>query len=260
VLIVLYDNPFSPYTRKVRMALAWKGLAWESVDALALAERERLLAVNPRAEVPVLVDDGVVVTDSADIVAYLEDRHPTPPLLPATAERRVKARRWHRLADTVLDAIVHDVSLWTWPTHNRADVPPPGLLEAAQRDLAALFTALEDALDEPPFVCGALSVADLALFPHVSSLRVLGLAADPARFPRIQAWNAAMRAEKVVRDDLDHVRRSMREKFGGSPSPYEGEKVVWRGDRIEWLAHHGFAAWWLEEVRAGRAVVPSSLP
>src|SRR5262245_62452040 len=77
-MIVLYDNPFSPFARKVRMTLEFKEVPYESIDALALEEHARLRAVNRRAEVPVLVDGDVVVRDSADIVAYLEDRFPTP--------------------------------------------------------------------------------------------------------------------------------------------------------------------------------------
>jgi hypothetical protein len=49
------------------------------------------------------------------------------------------------------------------------------------------------------------------------------------------------------------------EKFGGGPSPYEGRKVVWRGDRIEWLFRNGFADWWYDELAAGRVVIPDSL-
>ena len=60
-MITLYDNPFSPFARKVRMALQQKGVEYESIDALASSERERLLRVNPRAEVPVLVDGDTVV-------------------------------------------------------------------------------------------------------------------------------------------------------------------------------------------------------
>src|SRR5262245_2042733 len=129
-MIVLYDNPFSPFARKVRMALQFKEIAYESIDALALAEHGRLHAVNRRAEVPVLAAGDVTVVDSADIVAYLDDRFPAPALLPSAPGLRVVARRWQRVADTVLDAIVHDVSIWTWPTHRRSDAPPTGLVEA----------------------------------------------------------------------------------------------------------------------------------
>src|SRR5262245_56778268 len=255
-MIILYDNPFSPFARKVRMALQFKELPYESIDALALAERTRLHAVNRRAEVPVLVDGDVTVVDSADIVAYLEDRFPTPALLPSSPALRATARRWQRIADTVLDAIIHDVSLWTWPTHHRSDAPPPGLLEAGQRDVEIVLTELDRALGPNDFLCEAPSIADVALFPHVSSLKVLGVPMEP--FPNVLRWSARMRTLPCVRSDLDYVRRSAIEKFAPGASPYEAEKVVWRGDRIEWLLAHGFWEWFWSELASGRAVVPKS--
>jgi glutathione S-transferase len=116
------------------MVLRFKGLAYRAIDALALEEHDRLVEVNPRAEVPVLVHGSVSVRDSTDIVYYLEDRFPEPTVLPGSPQLRGKARRWQRLADTVLDAVIHDISLWTWPTHHRSDRPPGGLLEAGRRD------------------------------------------------------------------------------------------------------------------------------
>jgi glutathione S-transferase len=241
------------------LVLTHKALRAESVDALALVEHDALRAVNARAEVPVLVDDGLVVTNSADIVAYLEDRYPDPPVLPRTPAERVAARAWERLADSVLDAIVHDISIWTWPTHRRPDAPPTGLIEAGLRDIGAILVRLDAALRGREFLCGELSIADLALFPHLSSLKPLGIAVDVQTHPHLAAWNQRLRALPIVRADLDAVKRAAIEKFGAGPSPYEGEKVVWRGDRLEWLFHHGFADWWMAEHRAGRAVVPSAL-
>lgn len=68
-----------------------------------------------------------------------------------------------------------------------------------------------------------------------------------------------MRALPVVRADLDCVKRSVIEKFSAGASPYEAEKVVWRGDRIEWLLAHGFQAWFHSELQSGRAVVPRAI-
>ncbi|MCK6555634.1 glutathione S-transferase family protein [Candidatus Binatia bacterium] len=257
--LVLYDNPFSPFARKVRLVLACKGLRAESVDALALLEHDRLRAVNARAEVPVLVDGDLVVVNSADIVAYLEDRWPDPPVFPSAPAERAAARAWERLADTVLDAIVHDISIWVWPTHRRPDVPPDGLIDAGLRDIGVILGRIERALEGREFLCGALSIADLALFPHLSSLKVLGVGIDPQTHPGVAAWIGRLRALPVIRADLEAVKRAAQEKFGSGASPYEGNKVVWRGDRIEWLFHHGFVEWWLEELRAGRAIVPSAL-
>lgn len=256
-MITLYDNPFSPFARKVRLGLRVKDVPFASVDALALDELARLRAASPRAEVPVLDDDGVVVVGSADILAYLDDRFPTPPLLPATPALRARARAWQRVADTLLDAIIHDMSLWFWPTHHRDDAPPAALIEAAQHDLQTLLRQLDAtlALDAGAFVCGTeVSIADLALFPHVSSLKPAGVSLEP--FPALQRWDRAMRALPAVREDLSHVKRSLVEKFRRGPSPYEAEKVVWRGDRIEWLLARGFAGWFWEEIAAGRAVFP----
>lgn len=259
-VIILYDNPFSPFTRKVRMVLFWKNLAFESIDGLALMTLDALGAANPRREVPVLVDGDARVVNSADIVAYLDHRYGLPLALPAEPLRRIEARAWERLADGVVDAILHDVSIWTWPTHHRTDAPPPGLLEAGRRDLQTLFGTLEHGLGGGDFLCGDVSIADIALFPHLQSLKVLGLAPERPTCPRVCAWLERMRALPFVRRDLDVVRRGVAEKFhGGEASPYESERIVWRGDRLEWLFVNGFHDWWAGELRAGRAIVPRSL-
>ncbi|MCL4685806.1 glutathione S-transferase family protein [Myxococcota bacterium] len=254
----LFDNPFSPFARKVRLVLATKRLPFESVDALALAHHAELLRVNPRAEVPTLEDDGFVVVGSADIVAYLEDLHPAPTVFPATPRARARARAWERFCDGVFDAIVHDISIWTWPTHRRQDAAPAGLLEAGRRDLAEIAARVEASLGEEGFLCGDQpTIADFALFPHVSSLKPLGVLLDEIAHPRLLAWNRRMRELAAVREDLAHLKTMALERFGRGDSPYEGVKIVWRGDRLEWLFANGFHAWWAEELHAGRAVVPS---
>jgi glutathione S-transferase len=101
-MLTLHDNPLSPSARKVRMALRHKEVAFASIDALALDQRERPLGS----------------------------------------------------------------------------------------------------------VCGAPSVADLALFPHVSSPKRLGVRLDA--FPGVLRWSRDMRRLPVVRADLEHVRRDGR--------------------------------------------------
>ncbi len=258
-MIKLYDNPFSPFARKVRIVLGFKGLTYESIDALALDELEGLSGVNTRAEVPVLVDDSITVVNPADIAAYLEQRYPTPAVYPANPADRVDARAWERLADSLFDAIIHDISLWVWPTHHREDAPPAELLEAGQRDLAKIVDRMEEALDGKDFLCGELSIADFAVFPHASSLRPLGFLPGADTHPHVNAWSKRVRKLPVVAHDLDYVKTAAQEKFGDAPSPYEGEKVIWRGDRLEWLFCNGLHDWWHEELRAGRAEVPPSI-
>jgi glutathione S-transferase len=255
-MLVLYDNPFSPFTRKVRMVLNFKGIPFESVDGLALDELPKLRELSRRAEVPVLVDGDLVVAESADVVSYLEDLKPIPTVFPASVTGRAKARSWQRRADQVLDAILHDISLWIWPTHQRRDEPPARLVELGHADLREVLTELDRSLGERPFICGDLSIADFAVQPHMPSLRLVGFTLDPDRYPRVVAWQRRMKRLEPVRRDLANIRRAV-ERFGSETSPYEAHKIIWRGDRIEWLLSKGFDDWWRSERRSGRAVVPS---
>ena len=170
----LYDNAFSPFARKVRLVLDYKHLPYEAIDALEPGAHEALEAVNPRVEVPVLDDDGLLVVNSADIVAYLDHRYPDNPVLPADPATRVRARALERLADTLIDAITHDISMWLWPTLGRTDARPSGLLDAARRDLEAIYAELNGDLVRREFLCGSsLSIADFAMFPHLTAVKFL---------------------------------------------------------------------------------------
>ena len=66
-MITLYDNAFSPFARKARLALAWKGIEHDVVDGLLREAHERLAAVNGRVEVPAIDHDGLIVVGSSEI-------------------------------------------------------------------------------------------------------------------------------------------------------------------------------------------------
>jgi glutathione S-transferase len=250
-MITLYDNAFSPFARKVRMVLEHKRLAFEAIDGLASANHTRLAALNPRLEVPVLLDGDVVVINSPHIVAYLEHRHPERPVYPTDPATRVAALAWERTADTLLDAITHDVSNggFGFP----ADTRPAGLLEAARADLAPIYADLERTLADRDFLCGALSIADLALFPHFTAVKFLDIAFDGATHPRLLAWYKRLRQLDVCRADLERTQAFLR---GIGPALQRPSRIVWRGDRIEWLLAHGFHEWFAEEIRQGRVAWP----
>ena len=67
--------------------------------------------------------------------------------------------------------------------NRRPDAPPPGLIEAGLREIGVILARLDAALAEREFLCGELSIADPALFPHLSSLKPLGIALDPQTYP-----------------------------------------------------------------------------
>ena len=247
----LYDNAFSPFARKVRMVLDYKGLAHETVDGLAKSNRAALEAVNGRVEVPALDHDGTIVVGSADIVAYLERVFGERSVYPAAHEAWVRARAWERCADTTVDPILVDISYWTWAI--REDAMPDGMLAAAQADLNRVYDALHRALDGRDYICGDLSIADIALFPHLTGARRLGVAFDPDRHANVLAWYKRCRGSEPFASDLARTKAYLANL---DTIEIERHKIFWRGDRIEWVLARGFHDWFMREITEDRVLWP----
>ena len=97
----------SPYARKVRIALAEKGIPFELSTEVPWDGDTSLPAYNPLEKLPVLIpDDDEPVYESRFILEWLERRHPTPPLLPADGDAILEARRIEVIADGICDATV----------------------------------------------------------------------------------------------------------------------------------------------------------
>ena len=80
----------SPYARKVRIALAEKGLRFELLTEVPWDADASAPAYNPLGKIPVLIlDDGEAVFESSFILEWLEAKHPEPPLLPADIDARL---------------------------------------------------------------------------------------------------------------------------------------------------------------------------
>jgi glutathione S-transferase len=250
-MIKLYDSAFSPFARKVRMVLEFKGLNYETVDGLLRPNHEALQAVNGRIEVPALVDDDVVVTNSADIVAYLDHRYPAKRVYPDEFAARVHARAWERAADTFVDPILIDVSYWKWA--ERPDKMPKGLLEAARADLRLVYDALNQELAQRQFVSGSFSIADVALFPHLASVKAMQVEFSPQEHPNLARWFEEMRTQPICAIDLKRTREYVANL---KDRDFEKRRIFWRGDRIEWMLARGFHAWFFNEIKEERVAWP----
>lgn len=94
-MLRLHHFPRSSASYRVRIALALKGLDYESipVDLRAAAHTsDAYRALNPDGLVPLLEDGDIRVSQSMAMIEYLEERYPQPALLPSGAAERARVR------------------------------------------------------------------------------------------------------------------------------------------------------------------------
>jgi glutathione S-transferase len=198
--LTFYYASGSPYAWRVWLALEHKAIPYEwkllSFDAGDL-KTPAFTALNPRQKVPVIVDDGFALAESAAIVEYLEDKLPREPrLFSADLRQRAQQRRMVREIDayfaTPLEELAEAV-LFTPPeerSEERIEVAASGV----RKELAIWEAAIAG-----NYLAGALSAVDFTLYPYVALLARMGKrksglpAVDPAS-PRLNAWMDRMTA------------------------------------------------------------------
>ncbi len=254
-MIQLYDNPLSPYARKVRLVLLEKGLGFEKHELHTKSQREELLAVNPRGEVPAIVDDGVVIYDSALICAYLEERYREVPLLPSDPGERWRCRWLERMSDTTIDAagiLVFVTKIARSELEQHFPDVPAKVAEAVE----GVYGFLDRELAGRDFLAGnSFSIADAAIIPHVSVLAFVGYAIDESR-PNLAAWLERMNQRDPVKHDMDDAMAAYEKSQTIDDPLFDNHHLHWRDHRIESLIQVGLGAWLLDELEKGTGFLP----
>ena len=98
-LITMYGSPWS---ERVRWALAFKGMPYEKENYEPGVDEEKIKKLTGQALVPVLIVDGKVIPDSTAILEWLEDTRPEPALLPRSEKDRAQVTLWEELMIGVL--------------------------------------------------------------------------------------------------------------------------------------------------------------
>jgi glutathione S-transferase len=202
--LTLYYLSGSPYAWRVWYALEHKGIAYElkalSFDAGDFNKPE-FAALNPRRRIPVIVDDGFALYESAAIVEYIADKWPGEPrLLSDDMRQRAVQRRLIREADQYVGAAMErlvEAILFTPAERWSEDT-----IGAARASLKTEYI-LWEALIAGEFITGALSAVDFTLYPIVAlvqrmGLRKPGLVTPDLMGPKLTAWAARMQALPVT--------------------------------------------------------------
>ena len=188
-MIQLYDHPLSPYAQKVKIALREKGVAFETVSPGGLGAggaQGAFLQANPRAEVPALADGDVTIFDSTIILEYIEDKWPTPALLPASPADRARVRMLEEVMDTHFEAINWGLSEIRWFRRAEGELETTLVAKAAEQTQNH-FAWLEGQLGDRPWFNGdAFGWGDLCVLPYLNGS--VGHGNPPTKGSKLSEW------------------------------------------------------------------------
>lgn len=230
-MLELYHAEPVANSMKVLLCLHEKGLPFQShyVDLLRFEQHQpAFVAINPNGQVPVLVHDGQVITESSVINEYLEDVFTDVPLRPANPYWRAQMRiwskfvdeyycpslsriGWHRMVRVVaqgiakdeLEAVLARIPLKEqrdkWATIAGESFTPEQLADDERR-VGLSVDKMEERLAQSTWVTGPeYSLADVNSYPMVASTaRMFDGVVSPQRAPRVLDWLARMEARPAV--------------------------------------------------------------
>lgn len=199
----LYQFPLCPFSRKVRLMLAEKGVAHELVRVSPWLQDDEFVDLNPAGETPVLVEaaKGIVLIDSGAICDYFEETLDKAPMIPGTAIDRAEIRRlvaWfdgrmHRevvaplMEERMRKRLVHRAS------------PDTTMLRQAMTAANAHMDYIDYLLDHRRWLAGpALTLADLAAAAQLSVADYLG-GVDWRGHKQTADWYAVMKSRPSFR-------------------------------------------------------------
>ncbi|MHC1949389.1 glutathione S-transferase [Bradyrhizobium sp. UFLA06-06] len=179
----LYHFALSGHAHRARLFLSLLGIPHELVDVdlkSAAQKRPEYLALNPFGQVPVLDDDGTIISDSNAILVYLATKLGRTDWLPQDAKGAAAVQRWLSVAagDLAFGPAAARLITVFGAKHNPDDV-----IARAH----VLLKRLEAHLAGRDWLVGAApTIADVALYSYLSSAPEGNV--DLSAYARVNAW------------------------------------------------------------------------
>jgi glutathione S-transferase len=162
----LYSGPLSMFGAKVEIAAREKGIEFDLVMVPFDFERgyapkhPEVLRVNPKRQVPVIIDESVELFDSTQIFEYLEDRWPEPPLWPRSAAARAEARKQEHCSDEVFFPYV----IRLMGMRGNPDPVEAPEWKSARAAVETYYLRMDQLLRDREYIAGQFSYADIAFY------------------------------------------------------------------------------------------------
>ena len=199
--IKLYDALPSSNSDRVKIALHEKGLPYERAT-LVLARKDQkrpeFLKLNPYGKVPVIDDGGQILFESCIINEYLDEKYPTPSLMPKDPHLRGRGRV---LVDYALNYMHEPYWALRGEMLKPAGERNAAVIEEKHGSLRGLMQYLEADLGDKPYFLGELSLTDIAIVPRALRMEAYGALPAPS-LPSLNAWLERMKARPSVQQIL----------------------------------------------------------
>lgn len=183
----------SPFVRKVRVALAEKGLDYELEPVFPFGASADFKKISPLGKIPVLQEDDYYLPDSSAILDYLEVAYPTPPLFPKDARARGRAVFLEEYADGGIAAKGTGAIFFqriVGPRFMGQPTDEAVVKKAIDEEMPAIQDYLESCLDGADgFLVGdSFGIADIAVTSQFVNLAHAQYRVDAARWPKLAAY------------------------------------------------------------------------
>jgi glutathione S-transferase len=180
----------SPFVRKVRVALAEKGIDYELEGVNPFAPPDGFREISPLGKIPVCEHDGRVINDSSVICAYLERVVPEPALYPADPYARARAEWLEEFVDAGLQPVAGNGIFFPTvmaPLMGRGEPDLDEVRRVHDEECAPFFAYLDTQLGDREFFLGdRIGIADIAAATPFVNLRHAGFTPSADRFPRLR--------------------------------------------------------------------------
>lgn len=218
----LYSGPLSMFGAKAEIAALEKGLPVKvfmvPYDPQAGYEPKHpdVSRVNPKAQVPVLIDEGLELFDSTQILEYFEHLKPDPALWPSSPRARAEARLIEHKSDEIY--FPHIIRLM-----GLEEAPDDPAAVAARAAAARFYAEMESLLAGREFLAGDFSYADISFYMAALFGERKG-AAVGGDTPRLLAWRDRMSARPAIRQVAGDMAAYL-VSIGRSIPPFMAELV-----------------------------------
>lgn len=165
--MTFYSDGASHYSHRVRIVLAEKGVAVETIDVDLDNKPEDLAALNPYNTLPTLVDRDLVLYEADIMMEYLDERFPHPPLFPVYPVARAQSRLWIFRIQKDWCSLVDSIIVGSGTSSQ---------VEKTRKDLRESLISIAPIFGEKPFfMSDEFTIVDCCVTPILWRLPVMGI-------------------------------------------------------------------------------------